>query len=602
MINLPQGDAWQRLYGFLPWWFLATCAWGAVAFALWRVFGSRSHALWPRAAQRFGSVRGLAILVGYCGLLLAVCDSSGFLYGFFRQDDFSFLQVTREDPGIGQQMLLLHNDHLYPLYRLQVWLLVQLAGPNADAPTLAAWFNGFNYLACVSLLLAGCWTLHELGASRTSLFAFAFFTWLWPGWGEFTAGFYTLSAYLQIQALAFGATAAVLRGLKRGSPGWLGIGLLLAATASLIGTAGVYVGLAVGTVALAGFRGSARPVAVRKFLLGLAALFILLGAFYFFAGRHERTARELVQNPGAVSLGLSTFKGFIVQFPAVCLAGVTAIPGVMLSLVAPTFLQMAVNGEQVAPALYRSFLVLQVLGLVILVLIGVRQWPRLLTADRPLALALALNAFLCFGMVLLARTAYAVAVPVPLWQAKYLIMPFTWTMLALVFLADRLWFSAERTPSWLPAISFAAVVAGCWLHASFWHLERTVLPEPLAYVARGRWGNVNNAEARALQFHAVLTDLQSIARQRQNQSIVLPDPESWAPVFYARFPLLEWGGESTPRGVTYLFGDMLAASPVDNLSTQMIPIKRLTPSDRAFLTRIPWLAPLPNPNPDSSRR
>lgn len=410
MINLPQGDAWQRLYGFLPWWFLATCAWGAVAFALWRVFGSRSHALWPRAAQRFGSVRGLAILVGYCGLLLAVCDSSGFLHGFFRQDDFSFLQVTREDPGIGQQMLLLHNDHLYPLYRLQVWLLVQLAGPNADAPTLAAWFNGFNYLACVSLLLAGCWTLHELGASRTSLFAFAFFTWLWPGWGEFTAGFYTLSAYLQIQALAFGATAAVLRGLKRGSPGWLGIGLLLAATASLIGTAGVSVGLAVGTVALAGFRGSARPVAARKFLLGLAALFILVGAFYFFAGRHERTARELVQNPGAVSLGLSTFMGFIVQFPAVCLAGVSAIPGVMLSLVTPTFLQMAVNGEQVAPALYRSFLVLQVLVPVILVLIGVRRWPRLRTVDRPLALALALNALLCFGMVLLARTVYAVAV------------------------------------------------------------------------------------------------------------------------------------------------------------------------------------------------
>lgn len=118
----------------------------------------------------------------------------------------------------------------------------------------------------------------------------------------------------------------------------------------------------------------------------------------------------------------------------------------------------------------------------------------------------------------------------------------------------------------------------------------------------GHWGNVNDAEARVVQFHAVLTDLQSIARQRQNQSIALPDPESWAPVFYARFPLLEWGGESTPRGVTHLFGDMLAASLVDNLSTQLIPIKRLTPSDRAFLTRIPWLAPLPNPNPDSSRR
>jgi len=602
MNNLPQGDAWQRLYSFLPWWLLATCALGAVAFVLWRVFGPRVRDLWPAASRRFGTFRGLAMLVGFCGLLLAASDYSGFLHGFFRQDDFSFLQVTRETPGLGRQMLLLHNDHLLPLYRLQVGLLVGMAGPSADATALAAWFNALSFLSCLGLVLAGCWVLHELGASRISVLTFAFFLWLWPGWGEFTAGFYTFSGYVQIQALAMGSIAAVLRGLKRGTPGWLGIGLSLAAMASLIGTSGLYVLLALGTVSLAGMRSSARPLAARQFLLGVAVLFILIGAFYFLSGRHERSARELVQNPGTVSLGLSTFIGFLAQFPAVCLAGLSALPGALLSLVTPTFLQMAVNDEQVAPSLYRNFLALQGSVLVGLVLILARQWPKLRSADRPLAVALGINALLCFGMVLLARTSYAVAVPVPLWHAKYMIMPFSWTMLTLFFLADRFWLSSDQSPSWLPPTLFTAFFAGCWIHASFWHLERTVLPEPLAYVARGRWGNVNNAEARALQFHAVLTDLQSIARQQQNQSIALPDPESWAPVFYARFPLLEWGGESTPRGVTHLFGDVLAASPVDNLSTQWIPIKHLTPSDRAFLTRIPWLAPLPNPNPDSSRR
>ncbi|HVZ65427.1 MAG TPA: hypothetical protein VG936_12715 [Lacunisphaera sp.] len=590
-LHLPQGDAYQRLYAFLPWWALGSLVLVGIALGSWRLLQPRLLPARPSIVTRgtgatFGALAALAIF------MVVACDGLALSQGFFRQDDFSFLQVTRETPAVSQQMLLVHNDHLCPLYRLEFAVLAGLAGPDASTATLAAWFRACTFATCVGLLLAGAWVLHESGSSRLGLLSFVYFLWLWPGWGEFTAGYFSCTNFLQILALGFCAAAAMLRGFNQGSAAWLALSLLLVAGAAGFDVSALNIFVTLGVLAAGrtwSMRGHAAPW---WYLLGLVALFGTALLFYFLIVRHAPTPREFVQNPHGGALRISTLFANLRQHPlGVVLTCLAAPGGLLLSLITPTFLQFVVVEDRVGPMLFWGCFLASLVVLTAAVAGIAKVARRLAGLDRQLFVAMTANALLSLGMVVAARVDVALHVPVPLWPVRYLMVPVAWAMLAILLAADRLWFSHPSPSPRFPAWYGAAIVAGAWFVVSCWALEKSVLPQPLSYVARGRWGNLKSAQARAGQYAAVIADLTAISRQEGGGTIVLPEPDRWSAGFFARYSALEWGSDYTARGVTYLFWDLPSAAPNLNLRGRWAPAGSFAPETRALLSRYVWLRP-----------
>lgn len=588
LLGLPQGDCYQRLYSALPWWLGATLLFALLVLAARPFVENRTAALAAAGAQRLRSWRDLAGLVLLCTGLVAAFDGAGFVHGFFRQDDFSFLQVVRETDGLARQMVLYHNDHSYPLFRLEVWGLVQLAGPQADTAALARWFNATSFVACVALLLAACWVLHELGSPRLTLLAAAFALWCWPGWGEFTAGYYTLGAYVQVQALAFGTVAAILRAFRRDAPIWFAGSLLCLLTAAGLNISGL------AALAMAGLTGAAclctngRRRLMRP-LLATLALATLACAAYLVLTRHAYSARELVQNPTGQPLQLLPLGDFAFN-PAVFAAALASAPGgLLLAFPLPTFLHYATGKIAAHTPLFSSIIAAQFVATAVAAVFFGRRFRRLSAQDRTMVLLLGANAAIALAMVFVARLHYAVSTPLSFWHAKYLLMPLCWSATAALLLSDRLGQTAPDRQS--PRTLCAVLAVGIWFTVSCWHWERTLFPQPMGYVARGRWGNVENARARAQQYAAVMADLAAIARFGGSTAVTLPEPTAWSSEFYRRFGLLEWGADTGRFGVTHLFWDMPAASPRLRLHGRFVPTAAITPPLSAHLRCYPWLQP-----------
>ena len=139
--------------------------------------------------------------------------------------------------------------------------MVAAAGPARlrRASALAAIFNLANFLTYLGVLLAGCWLLAELSARRVTLAAFALFAWLWPGWGEFTSGLYTISVYPQTMIFGFAAVALWLRGMPGPARGWIGLSLLAAAGSASLDISGVWIFPGPGRLRLGRSAGRTRP-------------------------------------------------------------------------------------------------------------------------------------------------------------------------------------------------------------------------------------------------------------------------------------------------------------------------------------------------------
>ncbi len=589
-LHLPAGESFRGLYALLPWWLLfsmGTFVTGMVLCGLLR--------RWPLPPWRWtgrAAANGRdAFAVGlFCATALAGFDGPGFIHGFFRQDDFSFLQVTREVPGLVNQMLVLHNDHGYPLFRGEFWALTKLAGIDADTSTLVAWFNGFDFLCCLSLLAAGCWLLHEFGVSLAGLFAFPLLLLLWPGWGEFTTGYYTLCAYVQVVAVGLASAAALVRGRRHRSSGWLGVSLLLTAVAASLDTSGLAVFPMVAAIGLGLMN---RPGAIsrtRPYWLGFGLLLLLCAAFYFALGHHTYSPRELVQNPRGMALTPDAITSGLRSHPGAATLRVVTLPGaVALAFFAPTFLPLALVSRTPPTALLAAIQIFEIAATAVALVLVWRIWRRLPAPDRLPAGALFLNILAGTLLVVLARSDYAAHVPVPLWHAKYLLIPITWFTLAIVLVVDR-----SRIRSTAAAMPRSVAVFGLlgivWMTVSYREFERAMVPHPLAYTGRGRWGNVQNAIARAESYRAVSRDLAEIARQQNTGRVALPPWENWSASFYRRHGLLEWGGDHTTRGVTHLFWDFLAAAPNLRLSGEYQAANLFPPESQVFLSQFDWLA------------
>jgi hypothetical protein len=273
---------------------------------------------------------------------------------------------------------------------------------------------------------------------------------------------------------------------------------------------------------------------------------------------------------------------------------ISAVGGLLLNLFSPTFLQIEAGKITNAPALRDGLILVELLAVALAARFAGHRLARIERGDRWLILAVAACALVCLGMVIVARTSYAIEVPATLWYAKYIVSPACWLWVAIALFADRLWISAGRPRR--PSLSglFATLVIGAWLTVSYGQWERILIPGPLAYTPRGRWGNVTNAEARAEDYQSVMADLAAISRYTDSTTVRLPEPSIWGDEFYRLHSVLEWGSDASPNGVTYLFWDLLAASPGLHLKGRWESEEALTPALRKFLGQFAWLKPAQN--------
>lgn len=582
-LGLPQGDFYRRLYGFLPVWLGFTLAFGLLVTLVHVTIRSRLDAL---PAGRLSSVSGGLCLVLFCTVLVLGFDGAGITHGFFRQDDFSFLQVARESPDLGSQMLLRHNDHVYPLFRLQVWAVTRLAGPGAEPAELAAWFNGLTFATCLALLLSAGWLLHELGGSQLAVYLLVFGLWVWPGWGEFTSGYYTLAVYLQVQTMAAAAVAAALR--SRVASAWLAISLGFVGLALALNTSGALALVAAFAIsfALPGYGGTPSVRRYRLALLGMLAAFCLV---YLAVAQHAPSPRELVQNPSGTMLGASIADRLRDHGIAILPAGLAGLGGTTVNLVLPTFLQRSAQVVAADLPLRWSLFGLELAFTLVLVAVAWRTLRQLGSPDRRLVLALGVTASAALAMVIIARAHYVATVPVSLWHAKYLLMPTSWLWLIAVFMLDRCSATIPPVAPWLRRTAFLAAAAGLWFTVSVRQAEQALLPNTLAYSARGRWGNAENAKTRRAEHARLMQELDSLRSGNPAAEVLLPAPETWQAEFFRHYPALEWATDFTPRGVTHLFADFPAAAPCLSLRIRWHPMTNPTPHQREKLRRIPWL-------------
>jgi len=589
--NLVQGEAYARFWESLPSWsawtlvFIMAIAGSVLIMQRSELVLNGVRDAWISAKP--GTKGTLYVL--WCLFVPLLFDGSRFANGFVRQDDFSFLQVVRENDRLLPQLLLHHNDHALPLFRYQVWLIVKLAGPDIGAVGLAHWVNGLIFFSCTGLLLAGTWLLRELNCSALARFVFPFLLWLWPGWGEFTAGFFTYVIYVQVVACGTASAAAACRYFRNGSRAWGALSLLFIVLAVGINTSGYSAFAIAGVFCLCDFA-SQREARSLKFLGGLLVTFLLLQIFFYVAFSHPYSPRELVQNPTGKSLSSLDLPVNRTAFLPVVLALLSGLGGVILGYVAPIFLQF--YNARLSPNMVFALTGLQ---LAVFVALTCWFWPsfkRLGAKDRILAVGLGICMLSTVGMLALARPHHLVATPIFLWHPKYLVFSISWLCLGGVFLADRCRLFQSPRPRPVATRCVFLLLVGMWFTYSIWSCERALLPGPTAYIPRGRYGNEVTAKARFEQYQAVMKQLKALAEeQAAGRWVELPYPEKWSEAFFKTYTLLEWGGDFTPRGVTHLFWDMPAADPHLNLSGRWVSLDSLDDRMRQRLMGVPWIAP-----------
>ncbi len=185
--------------------------------------------------------------------------------GYYRWDDFAFLQMA-DRTALAENLFAPHNDHLLPLWRLEVEALYGLFG-----------LSPVGYIVVTLLSFAAMLALLErfLAARAVSLHG----RWLalavassWASWAELTSGYFTLTVYLQIVAIFFAAVAAERRARADGGGGWLALMGALALVAIGLDVSGFWVVLAVPVVALADgdWQSGTRAQSLRRFAPSLS--------------------------------------------------------------------------------------------------------------------------------------------------------------------------------------------------------------------------------------------------------------------------------------------------------------------------------------------
>lgn len=584
------GPVYQRFFEFAALWAVLTAVLG---LGVWLVFrrlqppdlACTSPKAGDRAWRFFYAPLSLRHdwlwLIPGCAALLLATDYFSFTQGFFRWDDFSFLQVATEDRPLAKMLSLYHNDHSLPLFRLWVWALVTWAGPHSTTDELASLFNVFNYLTCLGALLGGVTLLSVCEARRITAVCFCVFAWVWPGWGEFTTGFFTLIAYPQALVCGLFAAASCVHAFKgQGRWPFLLAGLLCALLAAGIGISGVWVFFAIGGFAFA--FGGWKNRAVHRLAPWLLLCFGLVAYYHLVWFHHTPEPRELVQNPLGRSVNHSLIGNALDHFWRLPLATLSGLGGTLLSIFTPGFLGM------IAPQFYGNWLrsspvYLTELGVLVATIYYTwRQALRLSPADRRLLVAFAWPILVIIGMTVIARV-QSLDLPGTFWPTKYLCLPQTWAVLFFVFLMDRVVLSnpghARRAARWI----FLSLITAGWLITTFWFMEKS-LGIHTARRPAGRQGNAEAALMRRDDFQQFQNNIQELARLTGRQSLEIPTPDG----FYWAHPYLEYGYDSVLGG-TYQFTDLMAAAPDSGITLNVRPREEIPADVLNAIQEIPGL-------------
>ena len=122
--------------------------------------------------------------------------------GYFRFDDFAFLHANGGLP-LGELLLLPHNEHVLPIWRLEVAALDALFGIHP-----LGWIVfGLAMFALVLFLVQRL--LLAWGVSPMPRAAAVVIVGGWTQWGEVLAGYFTLVLWIQLMVLA--ATAILIQ-------------------------------------------------------------------------------------------------------------------------------------------------------------------------------------------------------------------------------------------------------------------------------------------------------------------------------------------------------------------------------------------------------
>jgi len=503
------GPGYAGLAGFAPGWLtisgLGFLTLGLAGFSLRRLWPETVCSCWTRAttaglARPRTALAGFAILAGCIGLLLGF-DWQGFRHGFFRLDDFEILWVARSLP-VTHQVLRLHGDHTLPLYRLEVFALVSLFGPSVGA------FNAVNCALLVGMLLAGCWLLAELEAGYMALVVFACANWFWPGWGEYTSGYYLLSVYPQSVMFGFASIAMLRRAMQLDSWLWLGASMTCAGVAGGIDLAGGWI-----IPALAIFGWAFRSTAsapnrmMPRFLAGLTMLTSLIVAYdavLFSAGGFLAQKGDASRH--FLELALAFVSG---------LGGATILSAFFPFSAGSLNSHGVIHGVELAALLAAVFVA--------------RWWYQQQTlSDRRLFVAMITVIMLLVAMIVIARPTLEAGF---FWPPKWTGMVHCWFALALAFAFDR-----AKPREFEQAVAatkyvFALLCAGAWASLTSSHLM-LAMHSPV-----GRLHNVELAQARRAEFDRLQSDLKELGARLAQPSITLPAVASTR--LYDVFPRLE---------------------------------------------------------------
>jgi hypothetical protein len=593
------GPVYQRFFHFVPSWMFVTAVTALGAYLACRQI----------RPQLSGPVQGLVARLCRtlysqldlgrdwfwfacgCGILLLSIDYHGFTQGFFRLDDFAFIQDARERMPFLRLLNLYHNDHSLPLFRLWVSGIVSLLGPSASPAELARAFNIVNYVTCLGVLLGGIVFLSECAARRITAICFCIFAWSWPGWGEFTTGYYTLIVYPQTLVLGLASTTMVLRFLRSGELGWMLASVACALLASGLDISGMWVFPAV--VGFAWMAGGWQNHSVRRLAPWLLVAFVL-GAYYHLLWlKHPFEGREFEQNPSGWAVSRSIIDNLTMHFWRLPLAFASGVGGTFTSTIIPGFLGMFApkfygNAVRSVPVYVAEAMVLAGVGW-----LGWRQAGSLSPGNRRLFAAIGLPVLILIGMTSVAR-ADELNQPGSFWPTKYFCVPHAWAALAAVFLMDRTALGspdkAQRSARWIAI----AVIGSIWMLASHWYLERA-LAIHAAYQPAGREGNVAAARLRREDYAVFLRDIETLSVRCQQKQLAVPSPDG----MYWAHPFLEFGYDPK-RGGTYRFTDLLSVAPVLGVTLQERPLKEIPPSTLRAIEGIPSLKRVFDPNPPAS--
>lgn len=177
-------------------------------------------------------------------LLTALFHGRSVWGGYFRWDDFALLQMA-DRTSVVANIIVPHNDHLLPLWRLQVEGLYALFG-----------LSPVGYIVVTLIVFAGViFALERFLAARgvgtEGRWLALIMASCWSSWAEFTTGYFTLTVYLQLVLLFFVGVEVGRRAQVTTEPRWLWLLALCTLIAVGIDVSGFWVVLAVPIISIA---------------------------------------------------------------------------------------------------------------------------------------------------------------------------------------------------------------------------------------------------------------------------------------------------------------------------------------------------------------